>query len=107
MNHDKDPKLGTEPKQDETVFLGRMIGIVPKPGPLICEYSNGLVKGNTMLALVVPLLAIIPRKLYFIHIANILPISCYCKKEIVNRTTGCGAARHESSYEQGPSLVSS
>ena len=49
-----------------------MIRIMLKSGIFIGECRNSFVKGNTMLTLVVPFFTIIPRKLYFIHIANIL-----------------------------------
>ena len=80
MNNNKDAKLCTKPKQDETIFTARVVGIVLQTGLLVGKNSCRFIKGDTMLTQVFPFLAIIPLERHSIHIAIILLIAVCCKR---------------------------
>ena len=60
MRHDQQAKLGAEAKQDKSIFILRVIGIVLQPCVLIGKRGGRFFEGNTMFAQIVSILPIIP-----------------------------------------------
>ena len=60
MNNHKNAKFCTKPKQYEAIFTSRVIRIVFQSGFFVSKYRCCFIKGYTMLASVLPFLAIIP-----------------------------------------------
>ena len=60
MTDHQDPQLGTYTKQEKTLFLLIVLIVIELNGLLIEEDGAGLLKGNTMLPLVLPVLPLIP-----------------------------------------------
>ena len=60
MRHDKQTKLSAKAKQDKSIFILRVIGIVLQPGVLVGKRCGCFFKGNTMLTLISSILPIIP-----------------------------------------------
>ena len=71
MAHDERPQLETNSQHQETILIGRVVGIEEPEGILIQKDGLGLFEGDPMFATVFPAFCLIPFESNITHIYNV------------------------------------